>query len=100
MSTISDMNIVVQQSNGAKNAQNIRHATQEFSQLAVTHQKEKEVQQRTTVQQSEDPKKAKLDKEPQDRRKQHRKGSSRNPESDGRPEQKKRPSGKILDTVA
>lgn len=100
MSTISNMNIVVQQSDSAKNAQNIRHATQEFSQLAATHQKEKEVQQRTTVQQSEDPKKAKLDKEPKDRRKQHRKGSNRNPESDGRPEQKKRPSGKILDTVA
>ena len=100
MSTISNMNIVVQQSGDAKNAQNIRHATQEFSQLAATHQKEKEVQQRTTVQQSEDPKQAKLDKESQDKRKQHSKGSKRNPESDGRPEQKKRLCGKILDTVA
>ncbi len=100
MSTISNMNIVVQQSDGAKNAQNIRHATQEFSQLAAAQQKEKEVQQRTTVQQSEDPKKAKLDKEPQDRRKQHRNGSNRNPGSHERSEQKKRPSGKIVDTVA
>ena len=100
MSTISNMNIVVQQSGDAKNAQNIRHATQEFSQLAAAQQKERDVEQRTTVQQSEDPKQAKLDKESQDKRKQHRKGSNRNPESDERPEQKKRPSGKILDTVA
>ena len=100
MSTISNMNIVVQQSGDAKNAQNIRHATQEFSQLAAAQQKEKEVQQRTTVQQSEDPKQAKLDKEPPDKRKQHRNGSNRNPESHERAEQKRRPSGKIVDTVA
>ena len=100
MSTISNMNIVVQQSGDAKNAQNIRHATQEFSQLAAAQQKERDVEQRTTVQQSEDPKQAKLDKEPPDKRKQNRNGSSRNPESDKRPERKKRPSGKIVDTVA
>jgi hypothetical protein len=100
MSTISNMNIVVQQSGDAKNAQNIRHATQEFSHLAADQQKEREVQQRRTVQQSGDPKQAKLGKETPDKRKQNRNGNSRNSESNGEPDQKKRASGKILDTVA
>jgi hypothetical protein len=100
MSTISNMNIVIQHSDSAKNVQNIRHAAEEFNQLAVAQQKEKEVKQRTTVQQSEDPKQVESDKEPPDKRKKHRSGSKRNPESDEQPGQKKRFSGKIVDTVA
>ena len=100
MSTISNMNIVFQHSDSAKSAQNIRHATQELSQLAVVQQKEKEAEQRTIVQKSEDPKQAEPDKESPDKRKKRRSGSNENPESDERSEQEKRSSGRIVDTVA
>lgn len=101
MTTISNMNIVVQQSGGAKNAQNVRHATQEYSHLVAAQQKEKDVQQRTTIQQSEDARKAKLDKDRPDKRKQKRRPKGRrDPETSETAAPESRDSGKLLDTVA
>ncbi len=101
MTTISDMNIVVQQSGGAKNAQNVRHTTQEYSQVVAAQQKQKDDQQRTTIQQSEDAKQTKLDKDRPDKRKRKRHPErQRDRATSEQPAQEKRVSGKLLDTVA
>jgi hypothetical protein len=101
MTTISNMNIVVQQSGGAKNAQNVRHMTQEYTHLMATQQKEKDLQQRTTVQHSEDADQTKLDKDrPDKRRKRRRHKDRRRGEPSGASVQESKDSGKLLDTVA
>ena len=76
MTTLSNTNIVLQQSGGAKEAQNIRHATQDYSQVLSGQQKEKDSQQRTTVQQSEDSKRSQLDKDPPEKRRRRRRMKS------------------------
>jgi len=94
------MNIVVQQSGGAKNAQNIRHATQEHNHLVATQQKEKDIQQQTTIQQSEDAEQAKPDKDLPDRRKKKRHSRRRlNIEESEALIHEFKGSGKLLDTV-
>jgi len=100
VTTISNMNIVVQQSGGAKNAQNIRHATQEYNHLVATQQKEKDIQQQTTIQQSEDAEPAKLDKDLPERRKKKRRSRSRlNTEESEALIRESKDCGKLLDTV-
>jgi hypothetical protein len=101
MTTISDMNIVVQQSSGTKNVQNVRHATQEHSHLAATQQKDKDIEQRTTIQQSEDAERTKLDKDrPDERKKKRHSKTRRGIRASETSMPKSKPSGKILDTVA
>ncbi len=100
MTTISNLNIVVQQSGGAKNAQNVRHTIQDPSQLAAAQQREKELQQRTTIQQSEDPKHAELDKDrPDQRRRKPDPRGRQDEESSESSTQASRDSGRLLDTV-
>ena len=77
MTTLSNVNIVFQQSGGVKEAQNIRHPTQDYSQVMPGQQKEKDSQQRTTVQQSEDAKRSQLDKDPPEKRRRRRHMKSR-----------------------
>ncbi len=52
MTTISNLNIVLQQEGGAREAQNIRHAVNNQNHVVSANQKEKDNQQQTTVQQS------------------------------------------------
>lgn len=100
MTTISNMNIVVQQSGGAKNAQNLRPVMQEYSQLIAVQQKEKDVQQRTTVQSSEEARQAKLDKDgPDKRRRKYRRRSRSNPAAPEPAAEAAEGAGKLLDTV-
>lgn len=52
MSTISNVNIVLQQGDGAKDAHSTRHTSQEHSQVIAAQQKEKDAERQTTIQQS------------------------------------------------
>lgn len=100
MTTISDMNIVFQQSGGAKNAQNVRHVTQEYGHLVATQQKEKDIEQRTTIQKSEDAERTKPDKDRTDKRKKKRHPRGRrDTETSEASTQESRDSGKLLNTV-
>ncbi|RJQ59053.1 MAG: hypothetical protein C4530_09660 [Desulfobacteraceae bacterium] len=104
MTTLSDVNIIVQQSGRAKAAQNILHAVQEQSQLAAGQQRVREQAQRSTIQNSEDSKPAQLKKKPDDKesdkRKERRsaKGGGNPPAEDAAVKPRSR--GKFVDTVA
>ena len=78
MSTISNVNIVLQQGDGAKDAHNTRHASQEHSQVTAAQQKEKDAEQQATIQQpnhSEDVKFENTSREGSNRR--HRRKSKK-----------------------
>ena len=99
MTGISDINIVVQQGDSAKEVQNVRHATHDYNQVVSARQKEKETQERTTVLESEDSKETKLNNDAQERRKRRRKKRRRH----GKDVSKSQPhpdAGNFIDTVA
>ena len=100
MTTLSNMNIVVQQSGSAKEVQNFRHTTQEYNQVIATQQREKDVQQRTTVQLSEDSKRTQLDKEPPEKRKRRRHLKSRSKKTTSKANSGSDNAGSLLNTVA
>jgi hypothetical protein len=94
------MNIVVQQSGGAKEVQNSRHTTQAYNQVMPTQQQEKDVQQRTTVQLSEDSNRTQLDKEPSEKRKRRRHLKSTQKKTASRENSGSGNAGYLLNTVA
>jgi hypothetical protein len=63
VTTVSDMNIVVQQGGNVRDVQQIRHPSSDVSQLAAAQQPEKEVLQRTTVAGSDEAEKLALDQQ-------------------------------------
>ena len=69
MTTISDVNIVVQQGNSAREVQNTRTQPMDPNQATVAQQQEKESEQRTTVKEFEDPGKINPDQEREGRKK-------------------------------
>jgi len=100
MNTISHMNVVVQQSGGAKEVHNVRHATQDGTQVVAAQQKEKADEQRTMVQHSEDARRAGFEKDLPDRRGRRRKRSPAPPKADTAEQQAPDSAGRLLDTVA
>ena len=73
MTTISNLNIVLQQEGGAREAQNIRHAVNSQNHVVSANQKEKDNKQQTTVQQSNQSEGTQAEKDPSEKRKRKRK---------------------------
>ena len=102
MTTISNLNIVLQQEGGAREAQNIRHAVNNQNHVVSANQKEKDNQQQTTVQQSNQSEGTQTEKDPSEKRKRKRKNRRSHHGSDDASEQKRLSgeAGKLVDTVA
>lgn len=102
MTAISNLNIVLQQEGGAREAQNIRHAVNNQNHVVSANQKEKDNQQQTTVQQSNQSEGTQTEKDPSEKRKRKRKNRRSHHGSDDASEQKRLPgeAGKLVDTVA
>ncbi|HIJ55042.1 MAG TPA: hypothetical protein HPQ03_02845 [Deltaproteobacteria bacterium] len=102
MTTISNLNIVLQQEGGAREAQNIRHAVNDQSHVVSADQKEKDIRQQTTVQQSNQSEETKTERDPSKKRKRKRKSRRSIRGAAGASEQKRLPgeAGKLVDTVA
>lgn len=100
MTTISNLNIVLQQEGGAREAQNIRHAVNNQNHVVSANQKEKDNQQQTTVQQSNQSEGTQTEKDPSEKRK--RKNHRSHQGAADASEQKRLPgeAGKLVDTVA
>ena len=102
MTGISNVNIVMQQEGGAREAQNIRHAAENQNHLVAAEQKEKDIQQQITVQQSNQSERTRTEKDPSEERKQRRKKRRFRQGSVNAPEQKSSPgeAGKLVNTIA
>ena len=102
MTSISNLNIVLQQEGGAREVQNIRQAVENQNHLVSADQKEKNIQQQTTVQQSNQSERTRTEKDPSEKRNQRRKnrrfrqGSANTPNRKGYPDG----AGKLVNTVA
>lgn len=103
MTTISNLNIVMQQEGSARETQNARHAAvDKQNQLISADQKEKDIQQQTTVQQSNQSERIRAEKDPKDKRERKRKNrrSSNRAAGATEPKRRLRQAGELLDTVA
>ncbi len=63
MATISNINIVVQQGDTAKDAQNVRNQSLDPKEVTIAQQQKKETEQRKTVHESDHSEKIKPDEE-------------------------------------
>lgn len=106
MTTISDVNIVVQQGNSAREVQNTRTQPMDPNQATVAQQQEKESEQRTTVKEFEDPGKINPDQE-REGRQSKRGGRQKQPGGSGENAKKEEDEtadsdtpGRLLDTIA
>jgi hypothetical protein len=102
MTAISNLNIVLQQEGGAREAQNIRHAVNSQNHVVSANQKEKDNQQQTTVQHSNQSEGTQAEKDPSEKRKRKRKNRRSHHGAADASEQKRFPgeAGKLVDTVA
>ena len=104
MSTISNLNIVLQQEGGAREAQNVRQGANSQNHVVAENQKEKDIQQQTTVQESDQAERTKPEKELTEKRKRKRKKprSTRQSDADSDRDRKRGPgeAGKLVNTVA
>jgi hypothetical protein len=100
MTTVSNVNQLVQQSGDAKDSGHIRHPTHEYSQIVETRQTEKDAEQRTTVQQPDPSKGTVLEKASSGGKKRRHRNKSRKKKR-GLPK-KSHPgsSGRLVNTVA
>ena len=73
MTTISNINIVVQQGSTARDTQNIRQQGQDTSQALANTQPEKETEQRTTVQDTNEYEAIKTDQEKSNKKEEQKK---------------------------
>ena len=100
MSGITDLNIVIQQGNSAKEAQNVRSQPLDPNQLTVAQQDEKVQEERTTINDPEDSQHVRPDdkKEKENEKKQKQKEERNKKEA----MRKKDPdaTGKLLNTIA
>ena len=102
MTAISNLNIVLQQEGGAREAQNIRHAVNSQNHVVSANQKEKDNQQQTTVQHSNQSEGTQAEKDPSEKRKRKRKNRRSHHGAADASEQKRFPgeaAGKLVDTV-
>lgn len=99
MTTIPNLNIVVQQGAAARDAHNIRQQPVDAAQSAVAHQPDKEEQQRTTVHETEEGEHARFSKDGSGRR-QPAENRPLNPKKKKKEDEKPEgDTGHILDTV-
>ena len=102
MTTISNINIVLQQEGGAREAQNVRHGVNDQNHVVSADQKEKDIQQQTTVQQSDQSDRTKAEEDSSRKRKRKRKNrrSHLNATDGSEPKRHSGEAGKLVDTVA
>lgn len=102
MTTVSSMNVVLQQGTGAKEVHNARHQAMDYAQAAETQiQKAKEAEERTTVNPQEEKEKVKLDQDQAEDKQRERENKKQHRESrDNLPEKPPGETGRLLDTVA
>lgn len=100
MTTIPNMNIVVQQGGSARDAQNVRNQVQNPNQLAAAEIPDKEVVKRTVVHESEEKERSKFEKDSSEKRKEYQLQQERKKKKQVS-EEKKAPkeTGRLLDTV-
>jgi len=97
MTTISNMNIVVQQTGTSKEAHDAKHQLVDANQMATDKkQEEKRKEQAITVQDSENSEKIKIDSQNSQKHKKKKK-----PNKDKKKMKKKntKPTGKLIDTI-
>ena len=99
MTTISDVNIVVQQGNSAREAQNTRTQPLDPNQMTVAQQQEKESEQRTTVSESDESDRITPDQE-REGRKEERQGAKKKAPEKGEAEKDPDAPGRLVDTIA
>ena len=100
MTTISNLTIVVQQGDSARDAQNIRNPAVESSHLAAAQQ-QKEVEQKKTIQESDNSEKIKADQESAEGRSKEEKEKKKKKKADEKPvEDDPEGRGGLLNTVA
>jgi len=99
MTTISDVNIVVQQGNSAREAQNVRTQPLDPNQMTVAQQQEKESEQRTTVSESDESDRIAPDQEKEGRREERQGAKKKAPEKSEAEKDPDAP-GRLLDTIA
>ena len=102
MTTISNINIVVQQGDAAKDTQNIKNQPLDSKQVTFSQQQEKETEQRKTVHESEEKEKITPDQERKGSQKREAKKESKKVEErkDKDIESDPEATGRILDTIA
>jgi len=99
MTTISDVNIVVQQGNSAREAQNTRTQPLDPNQMTVAQQQEKESEQRTTVSESDESDRINPDQERESRQKKQN-DSKKKDQKEIEAEMNPDATGSLLDTIA
>lgn len=101
MTTIPNLNVVVQQGSSARDAQNVRQS-QDAAQVVTANQPEKETEQRTTVQSSNESDALKANKEKSSKEKEEKKKKKKAKEDDEVTEAKHDPDapGQLLDVQA
>jgi hypothetical protein len=101
MSAISNLNIILQQGGGAREAQQIKSAMNDHTHVVSANQKEKDVQQQTTVQQSNQSERSKSDKDSREKRKRKRqRRPSQSSDTGSNQPALSTQAGKLVDTVA
>lgn len=104
MTTISNINIVVQQGDAVKDTQNIKNQTLDPKQVTFSQQQEKEKEIRETVHESETTEKIKPDEERTNRKKQgsgkeEKESKKTEVKKDKEQEQDPEATGRLLDTI-
>jgi len=100
VTSISNMNIVVQQSGEAKGIHGVRHSSQEYSQVVAAHQKEKDAQQQTAVQQPDQSERSKFERASADGNNRKRRKKAKKKKKTPTETQHSGSSGKLVNTVA
>jgi hypothetical protein len=104
MTTISNINIVVQQGDTIKDAQNIKNQPLDPKEVTFAQQQEKEKELRETVHESESTEKIKPDEERTDKKKQNsgkeeKEGKKAEVKKDTEQESDPEAKGRLLDTI-
>ena len=98
MTGISNINLVIQQGDSARDAQQVKSSHQAASQIAASIQPDKQLKERTQVQQSQNASKSRWQKE---KREENKKSGTGNKGKDGKGGKRNRRSNSdhILDTI-
>ena len=98
MAGISSFNIVIQQGDVARDAQNVRHKHLDSNQVAPAQQQEMDKEQATKIHQPDDSEKLKLNKDRSEGRKRKKKKISK--EKKNTKGEEPESTGSLLDTIA
>lgn len=101
MTTIPNLNIVVQQSDLVREAQNIRNQTLDASQLSVIERLEEENKKKNSVHETEEPEKAVFNKDSssENKKKQGRKEFNKRKTKESKEDYVHDTTGRLLNTI-